>query len=163
MRDHTRFIHRVHVGSPVDRAEFEFIGQVWDDLNPLWRVQNWSEETVFTDFPELQPLRAALDDQPDRLEVLLGIALVVRWGGLFAGSHLEPTKGLPISMPASPWMLDEHLFGSEQPGDEFWSDLLSECTRPYLHAITDTPLTTLFRRHSAGQLRHFPSIQSVIA
>lgn len=163
MRDHTRFIHRVHTGAETDRLDFDFVGQVWDDLNPNWSVQNWTVEQVLQDHPYLMVLQSALLQQPDRLEVLLGIAQVVRWGGLYAGSHLEPSKGLPEIMPASPWMLDEHLFGADEPGDPYWSDLLTECVRPYIHLIQDTPLEVLFRRHSSGQLRYLPSMQSVIA
>lgn len=162
MRDHTRYIHRVYTGHST-LPDFDFVGQVWDDLNPTWRVQQWTVEEVLADTPHLTPLRAALEQQPDRLEVLLGMAQVVRWGGLFAGSHLEPTRALPDTMPQSPWMLDEHLFGSAEPGDAYWSDLLAECARPYLHMISDTPLSTLFRRHSTGQLRFLPGMQSVIA
>lgn len=162
MRDHTRYIHRIYTGDS-SLPDFDYIGQVWDDLNPQWRVQQWTVEEVIADHPHLLPLRIALEHQPDRLEALLGIAQVVRWGGLYAGSHLEPTKPLPHIMPSSPWMLDEHLFGADSPQDPYWSDLLTECVRPYLQMITDTPLSTLFRRHSTGQLRLLPGMQSVIA
>jgi hypothetical protein len=162
MRDHTRYIHRVYSDNG-SREDFDFVGQVWDDLNPTWRVQNWTVMDVVADNPLMAPLVKGLADHPDRLEVLLGMALVVRWGGLYAGSHLEPTKPLPVSMPGSPWMLDEHLFGADEPDDLYWADLLTECIRPYIQALTDTNLTTLFRRHSTGQLRYMPGMQSVIA
>jgi hypothetical protein len=161
-RDHTRYVHRINLGH-IDREDFEFTGQVWEDLNPDWRVTNWTLTEARQDFPSLERIMRILEPYPDRLEVILGMALVVKWGGLYAGSHLEPTRSLPAQMPASPWMLDEHLFGAEMPEDRYWSDLLSECLRPYINHLSDSNLTHLFRSHSLGQLRLMPSMQSVIA
>jgi hypothetical protein len=131
--DHINFIHRLSIGQKPE--DFFFIGGLWSEQNPDWHVSNWNE-SCFEDFTDLRPVIDLLKNQPSRLETLIGIALVEKWGGVFVHHEVMPPFPISRELPSAAWMnYNKNIIGSAEPGDPFWHTYLSLLPSRYLPFI----------------------------
>ena len=157
-----RTIHRVWLGSemPQDYATF---GQEWLDMNPGWKLHDWTEEEVFDTRWQNQAVidemaKQAKDPRADKIAFYTHVVDVIdyeilyRHGGLYLNTDIKPIRPLehldpPLSTrPALAMEDDVHPVNMAMhcaPGDRFFGRVIEALPMRYFtYQGTGMPNTT---------------------
>lgn len=148
-RNETKWVHRVWL-TPEDQPEdYQFIGQLWEELNPSWRVVNWNAHAL-EEFG-IYAVPTSFDVSPDKLRDLVGLALVHKYGGIYASHGLEPIEPLNEVPVFAAWMTHCGYLGSRNPEDPVWG-LLLDLIRHSGREIKDMSLTDFYLLYGGEDL-----------
>lgn len=153
-RNETKWVHRVWL-TPEDLPEdYEFVGELWSDTNPSWRVVNWDQRGLLEVGVKAVP--SSFDVDPQKLRDLVGLALVHKYGGVYATHLLEPTEPLNEIPVYTAWMSHCGYLGSRNPEDPVWG-LLLDLIRHSGREIGDMSLTDFYLLYGGEDLHRLDS------
>lgn len=153
-RNETKWVHRVWLTPEDEPEDFQFIGQLWEEMNPTWRVVNWNRHAL-EEFG-IRAVPSSFDVSRDKLRDLVGLALVYKYGGVYASHLLEPTEPLNEIPVHSAWMTNSGYLGSRNPEDSVWG-LLLDLIRHSGREIKEMSLTDFYLLYGGEDLIRFDS------